>query len=167
MEKLNSHKIFFGIAIIGIIMLSLFTYMAVNSLESSVDVKSNSLNFYKYYNLLTKGNFILFAILLLVANIMYIWQKFWDTFIWTGIIFLAFTIIDWFWLSEMIFHYKKKNHLWQGETNLGYIIGFLFAFLSFCVIVFNYLILKIMVRNRKNKTKILSTDTKDEIRTNK
>ena len=166
MKTISSHKIFFAIAFIGIIVLSSFTFLAVNSLKSLENAHTNSLNFQKYYGLLTKGYLILFAILLLVSNIMYIRNKVWATFIWTGIIFLAFTIIDWFWLSEMIFHYKKKNKLWEGESNLGYIVGFLFAFLSFCIIVFNYLTLKIFVINRKNKSKILSTENNDEIRTN-
>ena len=167
MFNLKSHNIFFAIAAIGIITLSLFTYLSVNALQSSTDPKSNSFSFYQFHELLTKGNFILFVVLLITSNIMYIRQKFWDPFIWTALIFITFTVIDWFWLSEMIFHYKKHNNLWQGETNLGYIIGFVFAFLAFVVVIINFLILKIFTKENKNNISSINTEKNNEIRANK
>lgn len=166
MKNLSSHKIFLSLAIIGILILAAISYLSVNALKNGTDAKINSINFYQFHNMLTKGNFLLFVILLFVSNIMYIRQKYWDTFIWTGLIFLAFTIIDWFWLSDMIFHYKKKNNLWQGETNLGYFVGFVFAFLSFGIIIFNYFILKVFVKEKKNKDNLIK-ESNNEIQSNK
>lgn len=173
METVKSHKFFFGIAIIGIIILAVFSYLSKNALISNENAAENLKVFNNYYNYLSKGNLLLFVILLFVSNIMYLNGKYWDTFVWTGIIFLGFNIVDWFWLSDIYFHYKKSNQLWHGETDLSYIVGFFFTFLGFMLIILNLGILKIIV-NRKTKIKNKSglktpntSENENEIRTNK
>ncbi|NUM31900.1 MAG: hypothetical protein HUU47_06200 [Bacteroidetes bacterium] len=173
MEKYKAHKIFFSIAFIGIAILAVLTYLSKNALVSDTNAAENLKNFNYYYNYLSDGNLILFAVLLFVSNILYISGRHWFTFICTGIILLFFNVIDWFWLSEMFFHYKKRNHLWQGETNLAYIVGFFFSILGLLIIVINYYILKLILRNKskdinKPETSVLTTTEKEnEIRTDK
>lgn len=171
LKKIKSHSIFWGIAITGILILSIFTYLSKNAILSEDDAAENVKNFYSYYHNLTKGNFIIFALLLFISNIMYVRQKYWDTFIWTGIIFFVFTLIDWWWLSEMVFHYKKTNKLWDGGSNLGPIVGIVISLLGMAITIINYYVLKIFVKDKPNSEQEKNSQpnipsNENEIRTN-
>lgn len=149
MKNIKSHSIFFALALAGILVLSILIFLTKHQLASDTNPKINVELFYHYNHYLTNCNTLIFVILLFVANIMFIRQRYWDTFIWTGIIFLTFTLIDWWWLSEMVFHYKKSNNLWEGESNLVPFAGIFLALFGLAVVTFNYFILK---RIYKEKT---------------
>lgn len=162
MKNIKSHSIFLGLALVGIFLLSILVFLSKYQLTSENSPKTNVELFYDYNHNLTVANNIIFIILLFVANLMFIGKRYWDTFIWIGIIFLTFTLLDWWWLSEMVFHYKKSNNLWEGESNLAPFAGIFIALLGFAVTTFNYLILKRIFKEKEIKPIKLITEEKQE-----
>jgi hypothetical protein len=81
---------------------------------------------------------------------MFIRSRYWDTFIWTGITFSAFTLTDWWWLSEMVFQYKIINNLSEGESNRDPIIGVLIAMMGLATAIGNYYLLKRIFKEGKS-----------------
>ena len=135
-------------------------FLTKHQLSGDSSAKINSELFYLRYHDVTIANIIIFVILLFVSNIMFIRQRYWDTFIWTGIIFLIFTLIDWWWLSNIIFEYKTINNLSEGESNFYPIIGVLIGLLGLGISIGNYYLLKQLFREKEDKsaeTKINST----------
>ena len=148
MNRIKSHTIFFGLALAGIAFLLIYTWLTAGPLNDNEAAKENVILFYHYNSFVTTGNYFLYLILLFVANIMYIRQRYWDTFIWAGIIFAAFTLVDWWWLGEKVFVYKKMNELWLGETNLGPFIGIMIALFGLGLAIANYMLLKRIVKEK-------------------
>ena len=151
MQKLRSHTIFFGLALAGIFILFVFTYLAQRPLNLDGNAKETVQKVYHFNKYLSIGNFIVFVILLFVSNIMYITQRYWDTFIWAGLIFSSYTLIDWWWLGEKLFHYRKANDLWLGESSLGPFVGIMIALFGLAVAVGNYFLLKRLVNEKDLK----------------
>ncbi len=150
MQKIKSHTIFFGLAFTGILVLSIFIFLTKHQLSAETSAKVNVELFYHNQHNLTMANAILFVILLFVANFMFIRSRYWDTFIWTGIIFSAFTLIDWWWLSEMVFQYKIINNLSEGESNPYPIMGVLVSLMGLAIAIGNYYLLKRIFKERKS-----------------
>lgn len=148
MKQVRAHSIFFALAILGILILFLFTYLAQRSLINGTDAKENVMAFYKYKRYLTVGNFFVYFILLFVSNLMYIKQRYWDTFIWAAIVFISFTIIDWWWLNDTIVAYKKANDLWLNEYSVGIFVGIMFAIFGLVIALGNYALLKRFVKDK-------------------
>src|SRR5688500_9763555 len=98
MKNIRSHTVFFVLALAGIIALSAFVYYTYRTITIGAYPKENIEKFNQHKNYLTIGNFIVYFILLFVANIMYIRRRYWDTFIWAGLIFSTYAIVDWWWL---------------------------------------------------------------------
>jgi len=164
MKQIKAHSIFFGLALGGILILFLFTYLAQQALINSVNARENVISFYKYNRYLTIGTFVVYFVLLLVANLMYIKQRYWDTFIWAAIIFSAFTIIDWWWLSETIFRYKKMNDLWLGEFSIGPFVGVMIALFGIVIAIGNYALLKRFVKEKNIQPNPPEIETNEEIK---
>ncbi|MFM9945395.1 MAG: hypothetical protein ACKVQB_09215 [Bacteroidia bacterium] len=152
MQKLRSHTIFFILALVGILILFIYTYLAQRPLSLDGNARETVQKAYHFNKNLTIGNFIVYVILLFVSNIMYIRQRYWDTFIWAGLIFSTFTLLDWWWLSEMVFHYKKTNDLWEGESNLYPFFGIIIALFGLFIAVLNYLSLKRIYKEKDVKS---------------
>lgn len=163
MKNIKSHHIFFGLAFIGILVLTILVFLTKHQLSSDTNPKVNVELFYHYNHYLTNCNTLVFVILLFAANIIFIRQRYWDTFIWAGIIFLGFTLIDWWWLSELVFHYKKSNELWEGESNLGPFIGIIISILGLFIAVLNYFILKRFYKEKENNRNSDITEKIDKI----
>lgn len=142
MKSVRSHTIFFALAILGILILSVFAYLAQRSLTNGIDAKENIMTFYKYNRYLTFGTFLVYFTLLFVANLMYIKQRYWDTFIWAAIVFITFTIIDWMWLNAKIVEYRKANELWLNEYDIALFVGIMFAIFGLAIALGNYALLK-------------------------
>ena len=128
--------------------------------------KENVTNFYTYNRYLISGTFMLYFLLLIVSNIMYLRQKFRYPFIWTGILFTAFTMASWWWLSDKVFAYKKAHEMWQGEFNVGLLIGFFISILGIALLAGNFAILKRITSSDKNKTaEEINITSKEDIQT--
>lgn len=155
MKNIKSHSIFFGLALAGILVLSILVFLTKHQLSAETSPKVNVELFYYYYHNLTTANNLIFIILLFAANLIFIAKRYWDTFIWTGIIFLTFTLLDWWWLSEIVFHYKKSNDLWEGESNLGPFAGIFIALFGLAVTTLNYFILKRIYKEKETDLKVL------------
>lgn len=148
MKQIKAHSLFFGLALGGILILFIFTYLAQHSLINGLNAKENVIAFYKYNRYLTIGTFLVYLVLLLVANLMYIKQRYWDTFIWAALIFMTFAIIDWWWLSQTIFQYKKLHDLWLGEFSIGPFVGVMIALFGAVIAIGNYALLKRFVKEK-------------------
>ena len=159
MKSIKSHRIFVGFAVTGILILSILIYLSNRQLTLDINAKEALIKAYRHNKNLTIANFIIYFILLFISNIMYIKEKYWDTFIWAGLIFSTFTILDWWWLGEKIFHYKKANDLWLGEFSLGPIMGIIMALFGLSIAIGNYMLLKRLVKEKN----LESIKGKDEI----
>lgn len=148
MKQIKSHTLFFSLALAGILVLFIFSYLAQHALITGQIPKENVIRFYTYNRYLTIGNFLIYFILLFVANLMYIKQRYWDTFIWSAVIFMSFTLIDWWWLGETIFRYKKNNELWLGEFSLGPFVGIMISLFGLVIALGNYALLKRFVKDK-------------------
>jgi len=149
MKNIRSHTVFFSIAIIGILILLAFAYFAKRQLLDYNTPNEKVTQFFKYKNNLTIGNFIVFVFLLFAANIMYIRQRYWDTFLWAGIIFVSFALIDWWWLGNMIYDFKKENQIDFGELSIGPFVGVMIALFGLGLAIGNYMLLKQFVKEKK------------------
>lgn len=150
MQNIRSHRIFFVLALAGILVLSIFVFFTKHQLSADSSAKVNVELFYHNQHNLTTINTILFVILLFVGNIMFIRSRYWDTFIWAGIIFTTFTLIDWWWLSEIVFQYKIINNLIEGESNPYPIMGILVALLGLGIAIGNYYLLKRIFKEKES-----------------
>jgi len=150
MKNIRSHSIFWGLAATGIFLLIIFSYLAQRALKVEGTPPAEALvKFYKFNRYLTFGNIIIYILLLFVSTIIYIRQRYWDTFIWTGIIFVIFTLVDWWWLSNLAFHYRKAHNYLPGESNLYPIVGIFICLAGLGITIGNYLLLKKMIKEKK------------------
>ena len=148
MQKIRSYSLFFGVAFTGTILLILFVYLSQKQLLGTRTPRENVIHFYRWNKYLTIGNYIVYLLLLLMANIMYIRRRYWDTFIWAGIVFAVFALADWWWLGEAVFQYKKGNDLWLGEFSIGPFVGIMLALFGLLLAIGNHQLLKRLVRER-------------------
>ena len=151
MKNIRSHTVFFVLALAGIMVLTAFAYYTYRPITIGPYPKENIEKFNQHKNYLTIGNFIVYFILLFVANIMYIRRRYWDTFIWAGLIFATYAIIDWWWLGEKLFQYKEANDLGFGESKLGPFVGVMIALFGLALAIGNYLLLKRLVKEKNIK----------------
>ncbi len=161
MKNIRSRTIFLALALAGICLLFIFSYLTYRSLIMGSYAKENVTQFYNNNRYLTNANNLVFIILLFVSNILFIRHRYWDTFIWTGLIFFTFALIDWWWLSEIVFHYKKKNDLLEGESNLMPFFGIAIALFVMGLTIGNYLLLKLLVKEKRHDLKDVEHDLKD------
>jgi len=148
MKNIRSHSVFFGLALAGIFVLIIFSYLTQRPLKVENAAEDALMKFYHYNRNLTIGTFIIFFILLFVSSIMYIRSRYWDTFIWTGLIFATFTLVDWWWLSDLAFLYRKEHNSLPGESNLYPLVGVLIALAGIGITIGNFLLLKKMVKEK-------------------
>ena len=97
---------------------------------------------------------------------MYIRQRYWDTFLWAGLIFVAFTFVDWWWLMNEIADYKKANDLSFGEPGLGLFTSIMIALFGLIIAIGNYLLLKRLVKE-KNIEPLMEENTEEIKKDNK
>jgi hypothetical protein len=148
MKALKSHRLFIGFALTGVFILCVLTYLTQRPLILNDNARETLQKVYHNNRNLTIVNFVTYFILLFISNIMYIRERYWDTFIWAGLIFSTFTLIDWWWLGEKIFHYKKSNDLWMGEFSLGPLMGIILAIFGLTIAIGNYMLLKRLIKEK-------------------
>ena len=129
------NKIYLAVLGAAIVVMAILDYYA-NSWLGSIGAPQTTKEFYEYYaRLASNALWISSFVLLLIANVL-LWKTrrgwaMWTTFLY----FTIFTIIQYFWLDQSFFAFKKTNGLSLGTFSLNPIIGVV-SILAFGVIVF-------------------------------
>ncbi|MCB9251434.1 MAG: hypothetical protein H6605_03155 [Flavobacteriales bacterium] len=139
---MKNRKVYLIVWVLIAFIQLIFVYLANRVLENSVYTQENLKDFYHYHGLLTKSIFIGFLILWVYSNFLYFKHKIKDPFFYTLILLIVFTIIDWWWLSEKVYQYKKNHDLLLGESNLGPFIGVFIVLIGSLIIFGNLAMLK-------------------------
>ena len=129
------NKIYLAVLGAAIVLMAILTYYA-GSWLGSIGAPQTTKEYYEYYAKLA-SNFLWISslILLIIANVL-LWRTrrgwaMWTTFLY----FTVFTIIQYFWLEQSFFAFKKTNGLGLGAFSMNPIIGVV-SIIAFGVIVF-------------------------------
>ena len=129
------NKIYLAVLGAAIVTMAILTYYA-GSWLGSIGAPQATKEFYEYYaKLASSFLWISSLILLIIANVL-LWKTrrgwaMWTTFLY----FTVFTIIQYFWLEQSFFAYKKANGLSLGAFSWNPVIGVV-SILAFAAIVF-------------------------------
>ena len=116
-------KIYLGLLAISFAAMAFFTYYSWSWLQS-IGQPAAAAEGYEYHSKLA---FIFLpisgVILLMLANgILWATQRAWA--MWTTFTYVAiFVIVQYFWLGEAFFRYKKTNGMFDGSFSLGPVMG--------------------------------------------
>lgn len=117
---------------VGIIFLAVFMLLANMSLNES-NVQAASRHFNQYKNIVSYATPIIFTLMLLLSSYLYIRKGHWFYYPLSFLFFSAFTIFDWFILTEKHFAFKKENGLWDGSFSIGYVLGSMILLFGFAL----------------------------------
>lgn len=104
-------------------MMAFFTFYSWSWLQS-IGQPAIAVAGYEYHaGLAFPALWISFLILMVIGNII-LWTTRNGWALWTSLGYLAvFIVIQYFWLNEALFHFKKDAGLWQGGFSLGPVVG--------------------------------------------
>lgn len=153
------------IALTGMLFAGLMyvSYMADSSLGSEDAIAA--VERYKRYALLLKLICLLgFTVLLAYANFYFIRNKVGGLlFIVAFIVPALFINIYYSYLSEIFFLYRRTHGLWEGEFSMAPLKGLIISALLLAFVGANYMVLKTIINERKNrKGKLSGKPTKDQ-----
>ena len=116
-------KIYLILLALAVLTAASFGYYAWSWLQSIGDPKiavENYAVWENYYSLTVYGASL---ILLITANVI-LWTQRNSWALWTTLgYFAVFVLLDYFWLGETYFQFKKANGLWEGGFSVGTILG--------------------------------------------
>ena len=142
MNKLNPlDKIFFVSAIILTVILSYLSYHTVDALKSADSLDITLYDYHTYDSFLVLANPVSFVLLLILSNIGYLKHQRGSFFLITFCIFAVFATIDYAYISDEFFRFRKRSGLWKGEFSLSFLMGLFLCVIAGALTLINYLIL--------------------------
>jgi hypothetical protein len=140
-ESVSFKNIFFGFLSVAILACGELVYMCFAILNRvNLRVADRVADFIRFDNILINVIQISFIALLVLAN----WAYFHRLRLtkWTFIIALSFfsffVLLDYIFIAETFFHFKKQNDLWKGEFSITALAGLLMCFVAALFVVANY-----------------------------
>lgn len=126
-----------------------FAYVADNCLTSTTDPTNAIAKFYKNTYYLNLINVVGFFVLLIYANFYY-WKKKQGglLFIVSFLISAVFTNLNYSYLYEAAFSYKKATGLWEGGFSLAPFFGFIITACILALVATNYIITKKLLKEK-------------------
>ncbi len=130
-------KIYLGLLAVSFAVMAFFTYYSLSWLQS-IGQPAAAVEGYEYHaNLACIFLAISGVILLMLANgVLWATQRAWA--MWTTFVFIAvFVIVEYFWLGEVFFRYKKTNGIFDGSFSLGPVMGAILVVIAGVVVFVN------------------------------
>jgi hypothetical protein len=159
-ESVSYKNIFFAFLTVSILSCFQLVYMSFSILDRSDLLLADRVSdFMRYDNILISVIQISFIGLLVLANWGYFRQL--RLTKWAFIIALSFfnffVLLDYIFIAETFFHFKKQNGLWKGEFSIAGLAGLFMCFVATLFVVANYwlngLLMKRVEMNNKIKVK--------------
>ena len=128
-------KIYSGVIAASIALMAFFTYYSWSWLQS-IGLPAAAVDGYQYHsNLAWYALWVTFAALLILGNAV-LWSTRSSWALWTSLVYFSvFILINYFWLDQEAFRFKKSNGLWDGSFSLSPLLGVIFV-IAAGVIVF-------------------------------
>lgn len=156
-ESVSYKNIFFGFLMLATLACCNLTYLCFSVLNrSDLRVADRVSDFVRYDKILISVIQISFIALLVFAN----WAYFHRLRLtkWTFLIALGFfsffILLDYVFISETFFHFKKQNDLWKGEFSITGLAGLLICFVAALFVVANYWINGLLIKRTEMKHSI-------------
>lgn len=125
--------------------MSVLTFISYNQLQSFGFPPEIIVKNYEYYETFYWRGLIIFSVILLILSNILLWTRkivwaLWLTFLFS----VVFIMVETWWLSEILYHYKKGNGLGEGGFSIAGIAGaFLCIGLAVGVFANQFLILRL------------------------
>ncbi len=115
--------IYFAVLVASILLMGFFTFYSWAWLQSIGQPAVAVAGYDFHAGLAIPALWISFVILLVIGNVI-LWTTRNGWALWSSFGYLAvFIVIQYFWLNEALFHFKKDAGLWQGGFSVGPIVG--------------------------------------------
>jgi Kef-type K+ transport system membrane component KefB len=144
MNLLNQpKKLSLIIVSVGFIALFALSHFALHPLyDASLqpqDAADQSRKFSDYFD---KATLLIYVVLIFIANLIYRDTQKGIYLLYAWLIFSTLTLFSYMYMSEELFHFKKQNGLWEGESSLAFIAGFFLCLIAATAAFINYAVLK-------------------------
>jgi hypothetical protein len=148
-ESVSFKNIFFGFLIVAVLACGELAYMSFAILNrADLRVADRVSDFMRFDNMLINVIQSSFIGLLVLAN----WAYFhrlrltkW-AFITALSFFSFFVLLDYIFIAETFFHFKKQNDLWKGEFSITGLAGLLMCFVAALFVVANYWLNELLMK---------------------
>ena len=144
-------KTFWILFIIFFITLAVLSIMTFNVIDVSEDITQVVVNYDFYDAILTSLTPIFFLILLILSNIAFMKNDISYYFWMTLFLYVAFTLVNYVYISGVYFHYKKICGVSTGEISIEGIRGLILCMITVFICVINYFTLVIIKKRRSMK----------------
>ncbi|NOZ47780.1 MAG: hypothetical protein GXO79_13510 [Chlorobi bacterium] len=142
-------RIYFILAIAGIIYLSLLIYLTFQIIASGIDKTTLFESYYSYQSIISISNVILFFVLLALSGIIY-YRSNTTAFLYSsGFIFVVFTIINHWYLAKVFYSISKNTGPLTNEYTLNLMLASFYCIGSIAITAITLITLK----NLKNRNK--------------
>lgn len=140
-------KLFLIVISAGCIALFALSHFALHPLyDASLqppDAADQSRKFSDYFD---KGTLLVYVILIFIANLIYRDTQKGIYLLYAWLFFSALTLFSFMYMAEELFHFKKRNNLWEGESSLAFIAGLFLCLIAATAAFINYAVLKKVVQ---------------------
>ena len=146
-------RIYLILLLLGIIFLFILSFISITSFTSHKvpdEVVENYLNYGNFYLIVT---ILIFFVLLLLANIIYLNSRKLGYLIFSGAFFIVFIDIYFFFMQSVYVNYRIANEPpLKVQNPFATTAGLIFSLLTIVIICLNYFLLKkIVVKKIKEK----------------
>ncbi len=146
------NKIYLAVFAVALVVMSFLTFYSHSWLGSIGDPKITK-EFYEFYAGLSSTFYWVSSLTLLILANVLLWKTRRGWALWTTLgFFTVFTIVQYFWLGQSFFAFKKSNGLWQGEFSLTPFVGVVLIIIAAGIFFFNHF-LNLRLRERMHPAK--------------
>lgn len=144
MNLLNQpHKLFLIVVSTGFIALFALAYLSLHPLYDAglqpQDAADQSRKFSDYFD---KATLLIYVVLIFIANLIYRDTQKGIYLLYAWLFFSALTLFSYMYMAEELFHFRKTNDLWKGESSLTFIGGIFLCLIAATAAFINYAVLK-------------------------
>ena len=144
-------KTFWILFIIFFVTLAVLSFLTFNVIDVNEDVTQVVVRYDCYDAILTTLTPIFFLILLILSNIAFMKNDISYYFWMTLFLYVAFTLVNYVYISGVYFHYKKICGVSTGEISIEGIRGLILCMITVFICVINYFTLVIIKKKRSMK----------------
>jgi hypothetical protein len=149
LKKLNiPDRIFLMAMMVLLVLLSVLSFHILRTLNSDDSPDTILYEYHTYDSILVMANPIGFVILLVLSNVSYVRQSRGFFFLVTFLIFAIFTMMDYAYISDTFFHFRKRNGMWKGEFSIAFLMGVILCVIAGAVALVNYLVLATIKKHK-------------------
>ena len=140
-------KLFLIIVSTGCIALCALAYLSLHPLyDASLQAKDAADQSRKFTDYFDKATLLVYVVLIFIANLIYRDTQKGIYLLYAWLFFSALTLFSYMYISEELFHFKKRNDLWEGESSLAFIAGIFLCLIAATAAFINYAVLKKVVQ---------------------